>query len=87
MDSKMNKRIQELAAEAFESINYPFKQEINMPDILVEKFAELMAKEFVELMKKESEDYSNIGSEYCDHKAEAFDEAADLVKKHLGVTE
>ena len=41
----MNERIKELAVEAFESIDYPYKQEINMPDILMEKFAELIVRE------------------------------------------
>ena len=51
----------------------------------LQRFTELIVKECAELMKKESEEYSNIGSDYCDHKAEAFGEAVDLVKKHFGV--
>jgi len=47
----MNERIKELAVEAFESIDYPYKQEINMPDILMEKFAELIVKECAETVR------------------------------------
>ena len=48
----MNERIQELAVEAFESIDYPYKQEINMPDILMEKFAELLIEEVLDQVKE-----------------------------------
>ena len=41
----MNERIIKLFAEAFDNLDYPFKQEINCPDILIEKFAELIVRE------------------------------------------
>ena len=56
----MNERIGQLAAEAFESIDYPFKQEINMPDILVEKFAELLIKECAAHLNFVGDDYAGI---------------------------
>jgi hypothetical protein len=52
---------------------------------IIDKFAELIVNECAELMKKESEEYYNVGDDYCDHKANAFDEAVNLVKKHFGV--
>jgi hypothetical protein len=53
-----------------------------------EKFAELIVRECAELLKKESEEYYIVGSDYCEHsKAEAFNEAVDLVKQHFGVKE
>jgi hypothetical protein len=43
-------------------------------------------RECAELLKKESEEYYIVGSDYCEHsKAEAFNEAVDLVKQHFGV--
>jgi hypothetical protein len=48
----MNERIKELAVEAFESIDYPYKQEINMPDILMEKFAELLIEATLDQVKE-----------------------------------
>lgn len=94
----MNERIKELALQAraqaedaYKKQNEQFTSHWDNPigytvsQFFEQKFAELIVKECAELMKKESEDYSNIGSEYCDHKAEAFDEAVDLVKKHFGI--
>lgn len=76
----MNTRLKKLAKQAgFELF------EVRLDDTKLEKFAELIVRECAELMKKESEEYYNVGSDYCDHKAEAFDEAVDLVKKHFGV--
>jgi hypothetical protein len=73
----MNERIKQLAIEAGFYAN---------PDVeKFEKFAELIVRECAELMKKESEEYYDVGDDYCDHKANAFDEAVNLVKKHFGV--
>ena len=70
----MNERLKELAEQVYgETWDENFK------------FAELIVLECVELLKKENEEYSLVGSVYCDNKAEAFDEAINLVKKHFGV--
>lgn len=81
----MNERIKQLAEKAG-----LISAEYNGFDRTVltkaeEKFAELLIQECAELMKKESEEYHSIGSDFCDHKAEAFDEAIYLVKRHFGV--
>jgi hypothetical protein len=79
----MNERIRELALQAgFRNGTF---DGFWIDNDGVNRFTELIVQECTELMKKESEEYSNIGSDYCDHKAEAFDEAVDLVKKHFGV--
>ena len=89
----MNERIKQLADQAWREILDETSidgdsSNVYSPDEVVafeQKFAELIVKECAELMKKESEEYHSIGSDYCDNKAEAFDEAVDLVKKHFGV--
>ena len=81
----MNERIQKLAEQAgFKNGTFDGYW---VDDGGVERFAKLIVQECAELMKKESEEYCNVGSDYCDHKAEAFGEAVDLVKKHFGVEE
>ena len=73
----MNERIRELY--------YECQDESQSTEQCYQRFAELIVQECAELMKKESEEYYNVGDAYCDHKANAFDEAVNLVKKHFGV--
>jgi hypothetical protein len=76
----MNERIKELHRKVVsESENMRW----NIEDSV--QLAELIVRECSELLKKESEEYYIVGSDYCEHKAEAFDEAVDLVKQHFGV--
>ncbi len=84
----MNERIRELSDIAYKNhlARNPHSSYGRRSDYDRE-FAELIVEECAKLMKKESEEYYNVGSDYCDHKAEAFDEAVDLVKKHFGVEE
>lgn len=85
----MNNRIKELDKQAktktikeFEGITFQWEDfYLRRSEIL----AELLVQECAELMKTECEEYKNVGSDFCDHKAEAFDEAIYLVKKHFGV--
>ena len=78
----MNERISELWDKAAEST---MDQSWESQTKFMERFAELIVNECAELMKKESEEYYNVGDDYCDHKANAFDEAVNLVMKHFGV--
>ena len=88
----MNERIQELAEQAkgFVDLNQHVGGEkgcmVYTYDGL-EKFAELIVRECAGLLKQESENYSLVGSSYCDNKAEGFDEAVDMIKQHFGVEE
>ena len=88
----MNERIKELADEARIKFSAHLAHEgvdtavITRRDL--NEFAELIVRECAELLKKESEEYYIVGSDYCEHsKAEAFNEAVDLVKQHFGVKE
>jgi endonuclease IV len=83
----MNERIKELAEKAEEVVFYSPSTGKETKEVNLEKFAELIVRECAELLKKESEEYYIVGSDYCEHKAEAFDEAVDLVKQHFGVKE
>jgi hypothetical protein len=77
----MNERIKELEIQ---SVFY--NEDTQSWEFDREKFAELIVRECAELLKKESEEYYIVGSDYCEHsKAEAFNEAVDLVKQHFGV--
>jgi hypothetical protein len=79
----MNERIKELEIQ---SVFY--NEDTQLWEFDREKFAELIVRECAELLKKESEEYYIVGSDYCEHsKAEAFNEAVDLVKQHFGVKE
>ena len=82
----MNERIRELYEQArLHAKTIPDLDPQGWMDEYHKKFAELLIQECAELMKKESEEYHSIGSDFCDHKAEAFDEAIYLVKRHFGV--
>ena len=91
----MNKRIKELYKQSLEekyqyggSDAKPGEMYSNYITVLnPEKFAEFIIQECVELLKKEREEYYDCKNDYCDVKAEAFDEAVDLVKHYFGVEE
>ena len=58
-----------------------------IPDESLRKFAELIVRKCVGLCRQEQEDYLLVGSDYCDNKAEGFEEAAELIKEHFGFKE
>ena len=79
----MNERIKELAVEAFESIDYPFKQEINMPDVLVKKFAELIVGECVVALEVEIDTWK----EMVPYQGSMKRKGTTAIKQHFGVEE
>ena len=90
--NKMNERIRELADEAAK-----FSAVMALPTgepgdkLFVEKFAELIVEECVNLMENQREHYYSkiLGQQSAEHydriisKGDAFDEAANIIKKHF----
>ena len=49
----MNGKIEELAIQAVDDIDYEYKQEINMPTVIVNKFARLLIKECLRITEEQ----------------------------------
>lgn len=77
-------RIFELAKQAVIETNLTG---VYIPEEFSQKFAELFVRECVGLCRQEQENYLLVGSDYCDDKAEGFEEAAELIKEHFGFKE
>lgn len=94
----MNERIHELAKRAeFEYENYKdiwFLEGFNPScNEELKRFAELIVEECVNLMENQREHYYSkvLGQQSAEHydrvisKGDAFDEAANIIRKHFGV--
>lgn len=81
----MNRHLQELAEQCAHQV-YDSRSGVS-DKFNIEMFAELIVQECVGIFKQKSSHYYLVGSDYCGNKAEAFDEAIDLVTKHFGVEE
>jgi hypothetical protein len=80
----MNKRIKQLAKQAYEDVIKNTPSFLVTKELYEQKFAELIVEECISMADKESERYSNLDQEYC---SMAMDNYRELVRKHFGVEE
>ena len=88
----MNERIKELAIQAAGKGYQTFGTSDFDSLEKIEKFAELIVEECINMMEEQKDYYSKPGSyesreyyERCEAKADAYDDAASMIRYRLGV--
>jgi len=94
MQNEMNQeRIRELKEAATEVVFFSPSTGREQKEFNIEKFADLIIEECVNLMENQREHYYSkvLGQQSAEHydrvisKGDAFDEAANIIRKHFGV--
>lgn len=87
MNERFKQLLEQAATEAFNSQFVPVDDPSPVTDVIQEKFARRIVKHCIELCKQEAAHYSMVESYYCNIKAEALEEAANLIKQCFGIKE